>query len=151
MKALLTLFLVAGVIGIPTGVWMIADGDMFGYLEFLGGCFSLFIAYCCLSATKEQKKEEKRQEEAKKIEEARRQERIVKLNQQVKDGAWIFPAGKFYQLCNESHATTLDNEFSIRKATQIAEQVIKDTAPEIDLANCGEYLKCSCKSDFPGG
>lgn len=141
MKALLTLFLVAGVICIPTGVWMIADGDMFGYLGILGGCFSLFIVYCCISATKEQKKEEKRQEEAKKIEEARRQERINKLNQQVKDGEWIFPAGKFYQSCRDSHATTLDNEFGVRKATQIAEQIIKETTPEIDLANCGEYLK----------
>ena len=141
MKALITFFLVAGVICIPTGVWMIAEGEILGYLEILVGCFGLFIVYCCASATKEQKKEEKRQEEAKKIEEARKQERIDKLNQQIKDGEWVFPAEKFYQLCYDSHATILDNEFSIRKATQIAEQVIKDTAPEIDLANCGEYLK----------
>lgn len=141
MKALITFFVAASAICIPVGVWMISDGEMFGFFEILVGCFCLFIAYCCISVTKNQKKEEQRKQEALKIELAEKQSRTNTLNQNVKEGKWIFPVEKYYQLCYDSHATTLDNEFSIRKATQIAERVIKETAPEIDLANCGEYLK----------
>ena len=35
----------------------------------------------------------------------------------------------------------MNNEFSIKKATQIAKQIIQITSPDIDLANCSEYLK----------
>lgn len=141
MKALITFFVVTSAICIPAGVWMISDGEILGYLEILVGCFGLFIVYCCVSATKEQKEKALRQQEALNAELAEKQRRTDTLNKNVKEGKWIFPAEKLYQLCYDSHATILDNEFSIRKATQIAEQVIKDTAPEIDLANCGEYLK----------
>ena len=131
-----------------SGIWMIAEGESFGYFELLMGVVFVVVPIWVYIKGKEQAEIQKKQEEAKKIEEARKQERIDKLNQQVKDGKWTFPAGKFYQLCRDSHVTVLDNEFSMRKAIQIAEQVIKETAPDIDLANCGEYLKTKSLEGF---
>lgn len=131
-----------------SGIWMIAEGESFGYFELLMGVVFVVVPIWAYIKGKEQAEIQKKQEEAKKIEEARKQERIDKLNQQVKDGKWTFPAGKFYQLCRDSHVTVLDNEFSMRKALQIAEQVIKETAPDIDLGNCGEYLKTESLEGF---
>lgn len=79
-----------------------------------------------------------------KREEKAKQEKTDKLRQEVKDGKWIFPAERFYELCQDGHIANLKNEYSVRKATQIAEQVIEETAPDIDLANFREYLKKDC-------
>lgn len=141
MKIITVVYVLLLIIFFGSGSWMVADGDSFGYVELLLGCVLVALPIWGYFGGKKIQEEEKRKEEVKKLEETRKQQKIHELNQQVKDGRWIFPAGKFYQLCNDSHVTTLDNEFSIRKATKIAEQLIKETTPEIDLANCGDYLK----------
>lgn len=141
MKAkiiIITIYVLLLIAIFVSGKFLISIGDPLGYLQ-------LFIGFVLVAipiwATIWARSKAKKQEESKKIEEARKRERIDNLNKQVKDGKWVFPVEKFYQLCRDGHATVLDNEFSIRKATQIAEQIIKETAPDIDLANCGEYLK----------
>lgn len=90
------------------------------------------------------KKEEQEKENKRKAQE----KAIQELNKTVIEGRWEFPAEKYYYLCRDSQATILSNEFSIRKASQLAEQLIKETAPDIDLANCGEYLKQSSLERF---
>lgn len=67
--------------------------------------------------------------------------KIAALNQEFKAGNWDFPVEMFYVLCRDSHVTSLENEFSLRKATQLAEQIIKQSNSRVDLAYCGEYLK----------
>lgn len=90
------------------------------------------------------RKEEQEKERIKK----EREEKIRELNQSVKDGKWLFPAEEYYYLCRDNQATMLNNEFGISKATQLAEQLIKQTDPDIDLANCVEYLKKSSLERF---
>lgn len=112
-----------------------------GILCLLLGFIFMKVSRGLAEDKKQQEVKERQQEEEKKAREAKEQMRIKQLNQQVKDGVWAFPSGKFYQLCRDSHVTSLDNEFAMRKATQIAKQVIKEAAPDIKLENCGEYLR----------
>ena len=76
------------------------------------------------------------------IEKKKEEERLLELNRQAKEGTLKinFPANRFYKLCSESNITELNNDFSIRKAVLIAEQLIKEANPEIELLNCGSYL-----------
>lgn len=98
MKALITFFVVTSAICIPAGVWMISDGEILGYLEILVGCFGLFIVYCCVSATKEQKEKALRQQEALNAELAEKQRRTDTLNKNVKEGKWIYNIQQVYFL-----------------------------------------------------
>ncbi|MGM9791504.1 MAG: hypothetical protein ACI3Y4_03775 [Candidatus Cryptobacteroides sp.] len=102
------------------------------------------FGFAWIMASIDLRKKEREKERIKKEQE----EKIRELNQSVKDGKWEFPAEEYYCLCRDNQATMLNNEFGIRKATQLAEQLIKQTAPDVDLSNCGEYLKKSSLESF---
>lgn len=91
---------------------------------------------------KQQEELQKQQEELQKRQESIRleKERIDKINSEMKEGLWKFPSAKFYQLCRDGHATVLDNEFSVCKATHIAQQLILERDSKIDLKCCEKYL-----------
>lgn len=90
----------------------------------------------------------KKEQKEKKEEQERRDDKLNQELQELKDGKWVFPAEKFYRLCQESHISSLDNEFSINKAAMIAKEIIIKTfgekaleaGVEIDLDKYGDYL-----------
>ena len=116
---------------------------MIGFGTVILACIITF-GILWIKVSIDMRKEEQEKERIKK----EREEKIRELNQSVKDGKWLFPAEEYYCLCRDNQATMLNNEFSISKATQLAEQLIKQTAPDIDLTNCGEYLKQSSLEGF---
>lgn len=127
------------------GIFAIVSGEVdlliYGILLILAGAAFL---YPYIRYKKKEVKKKKEQEAEQKAEEARIQE----INNNAKNGKWEFPSEKYYCLCRDNQVKALNNEFCIRKATQLAEQLIKETAPDIDLANCIEYLKQSSLERF---
>lgn len=127
------------------GIFTMAIGDAgnvaTGLLVILFGLVPVYFLMKEGKANEEKKKAEdakrKMQEEAQRAKEERR----LAVNQQIIEGKWIFPSEKFYVLCRNNHINSLNSEFSIGKARQLAEQVIKETEAEINLAYCSEYLK----------
>lgn len=65
--------------------------------------------------------------------------KINALNEQVLNGQWNFPCDEFFHKCQSANIDALTNEFSVKKATKIAEEIMGNLG--IDMANCGEYLK----------
>lgn len=106
----------------------------------------------------EQKVIKQKEYEKKRIEEERtriaeenkrkEQEQIAIIKQNIKEGKWIFPAEKFYQLCCANYATALDNDFGFQKARKIAEQLLREYVDGIDLSDCEEYLKKESLESF---
>lgn len=157
IKLLVFIFCISPLICIPAGIWGIRDGDiLFGIAELLAGVVVLVLeVWAFFFGDKWEKKKadeqaeiERAEAEKKRIEEAKEQERIAQINLLMKEGKWTFPAEKFYQLCDNGHATDLNNEFGFRKARLIAEQLIKEYSADIDLENCGEYLKKESLEDY---
>ena len=143
--AFCALFILAG---FAASILLIGEGEILGFLTFL--C-CLFLSAVLVYAYKKNKafdEQWKKKEEQKKIDAARKQMEIAQINQSAKDGKWEFPAERFYNLCFNSQITSLNNEFSISKATKLAEQVIKEAAPDMDLSNCEEYLKQNSLEEF---
>lgn len=82
------------------------------------------------------KQKEKEQEEAAQL----AKEKIDKFNQAGKEHKWAFPVEKFYQQCSDAFITQISNEFEFGKAKLIAEQLIKEACPEVDLECFQQYL-----------
>lgn len=137
-------YTVVGVVFSIAGVAIIGEGDaLFGTVILISACICLICGYAYLTEkSRARKNAMKKQEEFQKQQEALRieNERINALNKEMKEGLWKFPSAKFYQLCRDGQATVLDNEFSIRKATKIAQQLILARDPQIDLECCHKYL-----------
>lgn len=129
-----SLFIIIGFIAICGG-----HGE--GFLMLAAGIFLLVFAIKIEIDTRRKMKKQEAERARKKLEEERKWQRHKEINQRVKEGKWVFPAEDFYRKCRENHIEKLDSEFSVRKATQIAETVIKEANPDIFLDNCKEYLK----------
>lgn len=129
------IFIVLGILVISVG------GGALGYLSVIGGIVLVFVYISVYQNGKKEQKEKKEEQE-------RRDDKLNQELQELKDGKWVFPAEKFYRLCQESHISSLDNEFSINKAAMIAKEIIIKTfgekaleaGVEIDLDKYGDYL-----------
>ena len=129
------IFIVLGILVISVG------GGALGYLSVIGGIVLVFVYISAYQNGKKEQKEKKEEQE-------RRDDKLNQELQELKDGKWVFPAEKFYRLCQESHISSLDNEFSINKAAMIAKEIIIKTfgekaleaGVEIDLDKYGDYL-----------
>ena len=142
MKIFFTICALFLLLAFGGSILMVFEGEIL--LGFFTLCSCIFLSKFLILGYKKNKEFDEqweKKEQQKKIDAARKQMEIAQINQSAKDGKWEFPSEKFYCMCRASQVTTLNNEFSIQKAAKLAEQVIKETAPEIDLANCGEYFK----------
>lgn len=129
------------IIFLGLGFLLVFSDIFWGYIFILIGGYIAISPIRVYFRDKKINNEIKQKQEEAKIINAKKQAKIAQINQEVTEGKWDFPVEEFYLLCCENNATVLNNEFSIRKATQIAEQVIKKASSDIDLANCTEYLK----------
>ncbi len=121
-------------------------------LYILFGFFAFFLAAGIIGYDIYKRKQEKEEEQARleRIEKilAEKSKKVAEINQSVKEGTWSFPVEKFFLLCRDNQVTALDNEFSIAKAARLAELLIKESIPEVDIENCGEYLKLESLETF---
>lgn len=139
------IWLGVGIFFILAGIIVVSVGGSSALLPigcFLVGILMIFISF---NEKKEARATEKyyMENQIKKIEnEKKKEEKILELNRQAREGTLEinFPTNSFYKLCSESNITELNNEFSIRKAVLIAEKLIDENNPEIELSNCGAYL-----------
>lgn len=62
------------------------------------------------------------------------------IQQSAKNGTWVFPSEKFYQQCNEQKLANTFGEYGFKKAKTIAEQLIREACPEVDISYFQSYL-----------
>ena len=62
------------------------------------------------------------------------------IRQSAQNGTWVFPAEKFYQQCTEQKIVNTSDEYGFKKAKMIAEQLIQEACPEVDISYFQSYL-----------
>lgn len=62
------------------------------------------------------------------------------IQQSAKNGTWVFPSEKFYQQCTEQKIVNTSDEYGFKKAKMIAEQLIQEACPEVDISYFQSYL-----------
>lgn len=62
------------------------------------------------------------------------------IQQSAKNGTWVFPSEKFYQQCTEQKVVNTSDEYGFKKAKTIAEQLIREACPEVDISYFQSYL-----------
>ena len=70
----------------------------------------------------------------------RENEKREAIQQSAKNGTWVFPSEKFYQQCNEQKLANTFGEYGFKKAKTIAEQLIREACPEVDISYFQSYL-----------
>lgn len=134
LEALPVLFILGGILYGYLFSQSNDPADLLCMLFLLGAGIAFGVMY--IRGFIKTKQEAKEEQEKKQI----REKQILEINQLALEGKWEFPSAKFYQLCREANVTVLDTEFATSKAKKIAEQLIKETAPDIELDNCRTYL-----------
>lgn len=83
-----------------------------------------------------------RNKERQALEEKTRQEdeKREAIRQSAQNGTWVFPAEKFYQQCTEQKLANTFGEYGFKKAKTIAEQLIREACPEVDISYFQSYL-----------
>ena len=115
---------------------MDSDGSVIGVLIgfILGVPLPLLLVYLRNRAI--------RNEERQALEEKTRRENEKReaIQQSAKNGTWAFPAEKFYQQCTEQKVVNTSDEYGFKKAKLIAEQLIREACPEVDMSCFQSYL-----------
>ena len=118
------------------GVNMVGDDGsvvwaLIGVAMFLFPYVCLFFAIRAMDNRERQALEEKTRQENEKRE---------AIQQSAKNGTWAFPAEKFYQQCTEQKVVNTSDEYGFKKTKLIAEQLIREVCPEVDMSCFQSYL-----------
>jgi len=137
--------LIAGVVFTVLGIVMcLISFNIYGLGIIMLGPVLIIISLALYHTEKTKAMEEKAEEERRieKFNERMQIEerRIREVMEKVEAGEWEFPAEQLYRQCLENNVLRLDNEFSIRKARQIAENQIKNCEPKMDITVFSGYL-----------
>lgn len=123
--------------GVFIGLWSI-DNDGSGIGALIGFVMAIplpiLLIYLRLRAIcnkNRQAREEKTRRENEKRE---------AIRQSAQNGTWVFPAEKFYQQCTEQKVVNTSDEYGFKKAKMIAEQLIQEACPEVDISYFQSYL-----------
>lgn len=87
-------------------------------------------------------------QEQEKMQALEKQEKQDAIDKTIFDGTWEFPVERFYRECEKANATQLNNEFSQRKIRQVAEMLIREESPDIDLNKCEYYFRTEQLTNF---
>ena len=118
------------------GVNMVGDDGsvvwaLIGVAMFLFPYVCLFFGIRAMDNRERQALEEKTRRENEKRE---------AIQQSAKNGTWAFPAEKFYQQSTEQKVVNTSDEYGFKKTKLIAEQLIRETCPEVDMSCFQSYL-----------
>lgn len=118
------------------GVNMVGDDG--SVVWALIGVAMFFFPYVCLFFAIRAMDNRERQA----LEERTRQENEKReaIQQSAKNGTWAFPAEKFYQQCTEQKVVNTSDEYGFKKTKLIAEQLIREACPEVDMSCFQSYL-----------
>ena len=118
------------------GCNMDSDGSGIGALIgfIIGVPLPLLLLYLRFRAT------DKKEHQALEEKTRRENEKREAIQQSAKNGTWAFPAEKFYQQCTEQKVVNTSDEYGFKKTKLIAEQLIREACPEVDMSCFQSYL-----------
>lgn len=118
------------------GVNMVGDDGSVVW-ALIGVAMFLFPYVCCFLGIRAMDNRERQALEEKTRRENEKREAI---QQSAKNGTWAFPAEKFYQQSTEQKVVNTSDEYGFKKTKLIAEQLIRETCPEVDMSCFQSYL-----------
>lgn len=121
---------------------LIAFGDINGYgsgARLLIG-FTMIIPLPLLLVYLRFRAIDKKERQALEEKTRRENEKREAIQQSAKNGTWAFPAEKFYQQCTEQKVVNTSDEYGFKKTKLIAEQLIREACPEVDMSCFQSYL-----------